>query len=238
MSLEIALGKLRIEVVYKPIKNLHLSVNPPDGRVRIAAPERLPLERIKLFAISKLDWIRRQRAKIQGQARDSEPGYVERESHFVWGKRYLLEIVETGGPPRIVLTHRAMKLHVRAEANTVRRNDIFEAWYRELVRAEASPCVQKWQGRLGTRMNRLFVQRMKTRWGSCNPVSRNIRLNTDLAKKPKECLEYLVVHELIHLIEPSHNERFIALMDRHLPTWRGSRALLNRLPLRQENWEY
>jgi predicted metal-dependent hydrolase len=238
MSLEIDLGKLRIEVVYKPIKNLHLSVNPPDGRVRITAPERLPLERIKLFAISKLDWIRRRRAKIQGQARDSEPGYVERESHFVWGKRYLLEIVEAGGPPRIELTHRAMKLHVRADANEARRNDIVESWYRELVRAEASLCLQKWEERLGTRMNRLFVQRMKTRWGSCNPVSRNIRLNTDLAKKPKECLEYLVVHELIHLIEPSHNERFIALMDRHLPTWRGSRALLNRLPLRQENWEY
>ena len=238
MSQEIDLGSLRIEVVYKPIKNVHLSVNPPDGRVRIAAPEHLPLERLKLFAVSRLDWIRRQRAKFQGQVRDGEPGYVERESHFVWGRRYLLEVVETDNPPRVELTHRAMKLYVRAETDPVRRNEVVESWYRELVRAEASPRVLVWQERLGTTANRLFVQRMKTRWGSCNPASRNIRLNTDLAKKPKECLEYLVVHELIHLVEPSHNERFISLMDRHLPTWRRSRALLNRLPLRHENWDY
>jgi len=238
MTQEIHLGNLRIEIVYKPIKNVHLSVNPPDGRVRIAAPERLSLERLKLFAISKLDWIRRQQVKIREQVRDSEPEYVERESHFVWGKRYLLEVVETQGSPRIELTYRAMKLYVRPQTSTARRNEIVEAWYRDLVRAEACPYVLIWQERLGTKMNRLFVQRMKTRWGSCNPASRNIRLNTDLAKKPKECLEYLVVHELIHLIEPSHNERFIALMDRHLPTWRRSRSLLNRLPLRHEIWEY
>lgn len=218
MTQEIHLGGLRIEVVYKPIKNVHLSVNPPDGRVRIAAPERLPPDRLRLFAISKLDWIRRQQAKIREQVRDSEPEYVERESHFVWSKRYLLEIVEAGGSPRIELAHRTMKLFVRAGTNTARRNEIVESWYRDLVRTQARPYVQKWQERLGTKMNHLFVQRMKTRWGSCNPGSRNIRLNTDLAKKPKECLEYLVVHELIHLIEPSHNERFVTLMDSHLPT--------------------
>ena len=238
MTQDIQLGNLRIEIVYKPIKNVHLSVNPPDGRVRIAAPDRMTLERLKLFAISKLDWIRRQQSKIQDQLRDGEPAYVERESHFVWGKRYLLEIVEVDIPPKIELTHRAIKLWIRTGTSTVRRHDIVESWYRELIRVEAGQLVQRWQERLGTSMNRLFVQRMKTRWGSCNPVSRNIRLNTDLAKKLKECLEYLVVHELIHLIEPSHNERFIALLDRHLPTWRRSRALLNQLPLRHEQWEY
>lgn len=232
------LGDITVDVILKDIKNVHLSVYPPTGRVRISAPRRMSLDTIRVFAISKLDWIRQQQAKLRAQERETPRDYVERESHYVWGKRYLLSIVESDAPPAVELQHSRMVLRVRPQTDQEKREAIVEEWYRERLKEAVPPLLDRWQPRLGVNVDRWFVQRMKTRWGSCNHKSRTIRLNTELAKKPPECLEYIVVHELVHLLEPTHNAHFIALMDRFLPKWQFHRDLLNSLPLRRETWGY
>jgi predicted metal-dependent hydrolase len=163
---------------------------------------------------------------------------VERESHFVWGKRYLLTVTESDEPPAVELKHSRMFLRVRPGTTEEKRQAIVEAWYRDQLRLRVPPLLERWQPRLGVQLERWFVQRMKTKWGSCNHRARTIRLNTELAKKPPECLEYIVVHELVHLLEPTHNARFIALMDRFMPRWQIHRQVLNQLPVRQERWSY
>jgi predicted metal-dependent hydrolase len=238
MQAAVQLRGLRIEVVRKDIKNVHLSVLPPAGRVRIAAPRHLSDDAIRAFAIGKLGWIRRQQTKLQVQERETPREYLDRETHYVWGRRCLLGVVERDTPPSVEWRQHRLLLSVRPGATPERRAAIVEAWYRAELRAAAVPLVAKWQRRIGVRTAGLFVQRMKTRWGGCNPVAGTIRLNTDLAKKPRECLEYILVHELAHLLEPTHNARFVALMDRHLPMWRSVRQTLNRLPVRHEEWAY
>jgi predicted metal-dependent hydrolase len=238
MGVAVQLGEIRIEVVRKDIKNVHLSVHPPAGRVRIAAPRHLSDDAIRAFAIGKLAWIRRQRAKLQEQERETPRDYLDRETHYVWGQRCLLRVVERNAPPAVEWRSQRLVLSARPGTAPARRADLLGAWYREQLRAEAEPLAAHWQQRLGVRMKALFVQRMRTRWGSCNPAARTIRLNTDLAKKPRECLEYILVHELAHLVEPTHNARFVAMMDRFLPGWGHRRELLNRLPLRHEDWTY
>jgi predicted metal-dependent hydrolase len=163
---------------------------------------------------------------------------VDRESHYVWGKRYLLTVCESDEPPSIELQHSRLLLRVRPRTNADKRQAIIEDWYRAQLKQAVPPLLARWQPRLGVRLERFFVQRMKTRWGSCNHTAGTIRLNTELAKKPAECLEYIVVHELVHLLEPTHNARFVALMDRFMPTWQFHRQVLNRLPVRQEKWSY
>lgn len=238
MESRIELGDLTIDVVRKNIKHVHLTVHPPLGRVRLAAPRHLSLDTLRVFALSKLGWIRQQQAKLKAQEREPPRDYVERESHYLWGKRYLLAVRESDEPPRVELAHRRILLSVRPGTGTGRRQEIVEAWYRERLREAVPPLLARWQPRLGVEAERWFVQRMKTRWGSCNHAARTIRLNTELAKKPPECLEYIVVHELVHLLEPTHNARFVAFMDRFLPTWQAHRDMLNRLPVRQETWSY
>lgn len=232
------LGDTRVQVEFKDIQNVHLSVHPPAGRVSISAPRRMQLETVRLFAISKLDWIRRQQQEIQAQEREPERAYVERESHFVWGRRCLLVITERDAAPRVVLRHNKLHLGLRPGTPADKRQAIVEAWYRDQVRLALPALLEKWQPLLGVTTTGFYVQRMRTRWGSCNPRARTIRLNTDLAKKPRECLEYIVVHELVHLLEPTHNTRFVALMDRHMPRWQDYRQALNRLPVRHEEWGY
>jgi predicted metal-dependent hydrolase len=232
------LGDERVEVTFKDIRNVHLSVHPPAGRVTISAPRRMKLETVRLFAISKLDWIRRQQRKIRAQERESEREYRERESHYVWGQRRLLTLVEREAPPSISLRHNKLILSVRPGTPRKKRGDIIQAWYREQLKEAVPTLLQKWEPIFGVKLKRFFVQKMKTRWGSCNPAAKSIRLNTDLARKPAECLEYIVVHELVHLLEPTHNARFVALMDRFMPQWKTCRELLNRLPLRHDDWEY
>lgn len=234
----IELGDITVDVVLKDIKNVHLSVYPPAGRVRISAPRRMSLDTIRVFAISKLDWIKQQQAKLREQERETPREYVERESHSVWGKRYLLTVDECDGPPSIELKHRRMLLRVRPGTDQEKKAALVEEWYREQLKKAVPPLLAKWEPLLGVKAERWFVQRMKTRWGSCNHEARTIRLNTELAKKPAECLEYIVVHELVHLLEPTHNARFIALMDRFMPNWPFHRDALNRLPVRQETWSY
>ena len=238
MVTKIRLGTFEADVVFKNIKNVHLSVHPPTGRVRIAAPTRMKLDTIRVFAISKLTWIKQQQRKILAQERETPREYLDRESHYVWGKRYLLAIVEHDGPPRITLKHSKMLLHARPGTDSERAHEIVDQWYRDQVKVAVPALVAKWEPLLGVKLSRFFVQRMRTRWGSCNPKAASIRLNTDLAKKPRECLEYIVVHEMVHLLEPTHNARFIALMDRFMPRWQHHRQTLNRLPLRHEEWAY
>lgn len=238
MSAQLRLGDLAIGVAFKDIKNVHLSVHPPAGRVSISAPQRMKLDTVRVFAISKLDWIRRQQRKIREQEREPEREYVDRESHYVWGRRYLLTVVERDEAPTVELGPSRLRLFIRPGTEKSKRAAILDAWYREQVKQAVPPLIEKWARRMNVSVARFFVQRMKTRWGGCNPPARSIRLNTDLARKPRECLEYVVVHELCHLLEPTHNARFVALMDRFLPRWQFRRDVLNRLPVRHEEWRY
>ena len=234
----IELGDMIIEVVRKKIKNVHLSVYPPNGKVRIAAPEHMNLDTIRVFTISKLSWIRQQQKKVREQDRETPREYVDRETHFVWGRRYLLNVTDSDKGYGVELTPSKMLLRVPLGADDERKREIIESWYRDQIRTALQPLLEKWEQIIGVRAGHIYVQKMKTRWGSCNPDSLSIRINTDLAKKPPECLEYILVHELTHLREPTHNERFVALMDGFYPHWRQIRDQLNKLPVRHESWKY
>lgn len=238
MVQQIKLGDIDAEVVLKDIKNVHLSVYPPAGHVRISAPARMSLDTIRVFAISKLPWIRQQQKKLREQERETLREYLDRESHFVWGRRCLLEVVVSEEPSGVLLRHRRMMLTVRPGTKRAERDAVLAQWYREEVKAHALELVAKWEPVLGVKVQAVFVQQMKTRWGSCNAGARTIRLNTELAKKPKDCLDYIVLHEMVHLLEPKHGERFVALMDRFMPRWQFVRQKLNRLPVRHADWIY
>lgn len=231
-------GDLHAEINRKAVKHLHLSVLPPAGKVRIAAPRHMPVDAIRLFVISKLSWIRAQQRKLQAQARDTPREYLNKESHYLWGKRYLLELHFADAAPLVSLTPRKLHLRVRPGSDRAHCEAVLDGWYRNQVREVVNALLTKWEPLLRVKVNRVFVQRMKTKWGGCVPHTGNIRLNSDLAKKPPECLEYIVVHELVHLLEPTHNAQFIALMDSYLPHWRQLRQRLNSLPIRQEEWGY
>ena len=238
MGSRLRLGGVVIDVMFKDIKNVHLSVHPPTGRIRISAPARMKLDTVRVFAISKLDWIKRQRNKFKNQERETLREYCERESHYAWGRRYLLKIMEQDAPPTIELQHSHMILKLRSRTRYEKKVAIVEEWYRDQIKAAAGPLIAKWEPELGVSLRHLFVQRMKTKWGSCNPEARSIRLNTELARKPRNCLEYIVVHELAHLFEPTHNDRFVILMDQVMPQWHEIRDVLNRAPLAHEEWTY
>jgi predicted metal-dependent hydrolase len=238
MGTQIAFGDITVDVVLKDIKNIHLSVYPPSGRVRIAAPFRISLDTIRVFAISRLGWIKQQQKKLQEQARETRREYVDRESHYLWGKRYLLKVSEGNAAPSVALQHSCMLLRVRPGADTQKKQAIVEAWYRWQLKQAVPPLIARWEPLLGVKVERFFVRRMKTKWGSCNHGARTIRLNTELAKKPRECLEYIVVHEMTHLLEPTHNARFMELMDQFLPQWQFYRDQLNQLPVSHADWAY
>lgn len=238
MVTKIELGGIDVEVVKKDIKNIHLSVYPPAGRVRISAPLRMNLDTIRVFAISKLGWIKQQQKKIREQERESPREYLDRESHYVWGKRYLLQVIETDQSAGVELKHSKMVLRVRPGASEEKKQAIVSEWYRGQLKKALPSLIAKWEPLIGVKVERFFVQKMKTKWGSCSRESRSIRLNTDLAKKPPGCLEYIVVHEMVHFLEPTHNKRFTALMEQFMPKWRFYREELNRLPVRHEKWDY
>lgn len=238
MVTQIVLGDFAVDVVQKDIKNIHLSVYPPTGKVRISAPLHIDLDTIRVFAITKLEWIKRQQQKLREQARETPREYLDRESHYVWGKRYLLKVIEKDAAPEIDLKHNKMLLQIRPGTGDGKKQEILEAWYREQLKEVVPLLIAKWEPLMDVKVERFFVQRMKTKWGSCSSGSNSIRLNTDLVKKPPECLEYIVVHEMTHLLEPTHNSRFIALMDQFMPKWRFYKEELNRLPVRHESWDY
>jgi predicted metal-dependent hydrolase len=238
MPERMTLGSLVIEVAKKDIKNVHLSVHPPEGKVRVAAPHHIRTETLRVYLVSRLGWIKEQQRKFRAQEREPEREFSNRESHYLWGKRYLLRVVEKNAAPAVETKPRAMILSVRPGSGKPVRQAVLEKWYREQIRAAAEPLLAKWGKILGVKPGKIYVQRMRTRWGSCNPATKGIRLNSELAKKPRECLEYIVVHELIHLLEPSHNDRFLSLMNLHLAHWRHYRRELNRAPLSHQTWEY
>jgi hypothetical protein len=238
MTEQIDVGGISVDVVFKNIKNVHLSVHPPTGRVRIAAPERMNLDALRVYAISKLDWIRKQQKMFQEQERETRREYIDRESHYVWGRRYLLKVDEAQRAPTVELRHNQMVLTARPGCGTEKKEAVVAAWYRDELRKATAPLIEKWEPTLGVKANRIIVRRMKTKWGSCNPHSRNIHLNSELAKKPRECLEYIVVHELMHLLEHTHNATFMSLMDKFMPQWRHYRDELNRFPLSHQDWDY
>jgi predicted metal-dependent hydrolase len=238
MPEQINLGGMKVDVEFKDIKNIHLSVNPPSGHVRISAPARMKLDTVRIYAISKLDWIRRQQKKLLEQERETPREFLDGESHYLWGKRYLLKMVEGDRPPLVEKKHSHLLLHVRPSASDNKKLDVMAAWYRQQLKAAVPLIIEKWAPVMDVSVEKIFVQQMKTKWGSCNPHTRTIRLNTELAKKPPECLEYIVVHELAHLLEPTHNARFVALMDRFMPHWLHRRDQLSQLPVRHEDWQH
>ena len=238
MTTQIELGDITVDVVLKDIKNIHLSVYPPAGRVKISAPLRMDIDTIRIFAISRLSWIKQQQKKFQEQERETPREYLDLESHYVWGKRYLLKVIEVDEAPSVELKHSKMILRVRPGTDDKKKQAIIDAWYREQLKKAVPPLIARWEPLMGVKVERFFVQRMKTKWGSCNHKAHNIRLNTELAKKPKEYLEYIIVHEMAHLLEPTHNSRFITLMDKFMSKWQFYRDKLNQLPVSHENWIY
>jgi predicted metal-dependent hydrolase len=238
MVTHVMLGDIAVDVRLKDIKNVHLSVHPPTGRVRISAPKRMSLETIRVFAISKLGWIKQQQNKLRCQERETPREYLDRESHYVWGKRHLLKVDEADTAPEVKLTHNKIVLRVRPGTNDETKKAIVAQWYREQIKAAVPELIAKWERMLGVKLERVFVRKMKTKWGSSNPRARSIRLNTELAKKPRDCLEYVVVHEMLHHVERHHNDRFTRLMDDYLPQWRHLREILNSAPLGHESWSY
>lgn len=236
MSERIILGDIAIQVTRKAVRNVHLSVHPPDGRVTLVAPSETRHEVARAYAIAKLQWIRDQQAKLVTQARETPRQFVERESHYLWGRRYLLSVEEREARPSVKLDHKRIVLTVRPGADQAKRAEVMHAWHRHLLHKAVPPLIDTWEGKLGVNVSGYFLQRMKTKWGSCNSRAAHIRLNTELVKKPKDLLEYIIVHEMLHLIEPTHSERFIEMLTEHYPTWRAARDELNELPLAAEDW--
>ncbi len=228
-----------VEIVRKDIKNLHLGVYPPKGRVRVAAPVRLNDEAVRLAVITRLSWIRRQQARFEQQDRQSEREMVRGESHYVQGRRYLLHLIENAGSSAVSLrNNRTLELRVRPGTSRRTRQAVLHRWYRQLLREQIPALIAKWEPVIGVKVREWGIKKMKTRWGTCNMSARRIWLNLELAKKPPSCLEYILVHEMVHLLERHHNERFRECMDRVMPQWRLYRAELNRTPLSHESWSY
>lgn len=236
MSETIQIGDVSILVSRKAVKNVHLSVHPPSGRVTLVLPGSTRLEIARAYAISKLGWIREQQLKLQNQAREAPRQFIERESHYLWGRRHLLTIAFRDAKPSIALDHRRITLTVRPGSDAQKRGEIMHEWHKSLLHQAVPLVIAKWEPKLGVRVEQYFLQRMKTKWGSCNHRAGHIRLNTQLVTKPKDLLEYVIVHEMVHLLEPTHSERFQTILGRHYPSWREARAELNDLPLAAELW--
>jgi len=236
MSETIHLGDIAIAMTRKDVKHVHLSVHPPLGRVSLVAPTGTRAEVARAYAITKLGWIREQQTKLRLQARETPRRFVERESHYLWGRRYLLSVVEEEAKPSVQLGHRRITLRVRPGSTQAKREEVIHDWHKSLLHALLPRLIEKWEKRLGVTVSGYFLQRMRTKWGGCNHRDGNIRLNTELVKKPRDLVEYVIVHELAHLVEPTHSERFTGLLDRHYPSWREARAELNALPLSAERW--
>jgi predicted metal-dependent hydrolase len=237
MTETIQFGEISIVVHRKDIKNVHLSVHPPDGHITLAAPLATRLEVARAYAISKLGWIREQRKKLARQARETPRRHITRESHYLWGRRHLLEVAERDEKPSIAADHKRISLTVRPGSSETKRAEVMHEWHKSLLHQAVPPLIRKWEKHLGVKVHGYFLQRMKTKWGGCNHRAGHIRLNTELVKKPKHLLEYVIVHEMAHLLEPTHSERFVAILDKHYPNWREARAELNDLPLAAETWK-
>jgi len=235
---QIRLGNITIDVEVKDIKNVHLSVFPPSGRVRIAAPLRMDMDTIRIYAISKLAWIKTQQHKFLTQIREAPREYLNKESHYFLGKRYLLKVIELDAPPLIKVKHNTIELYVRPNTDIRKRQVIMDEWYRLQLKQLAPPVIEKWKKTMGVSINEFAIKKMRTKWGTCNREAKRIWLNLELAKKPFHCIEYIIVHELAHIRERSHNDNFIAIMDNFLPEWKQLKNELNTLPISHSDWVY
>ena len=236
MSETIQLGELSIRVTKKDVKNVHLSVHPPDGRVTLVAPKTTRLEVARAYAISKLGWIRNQQEKLAKQERETPRQFTERESHYLWGRRHLMTIIHREAKASVTLDHKRTTLTVRPGSDAIKRAEVIHEWHKLLLHAVVPSLIRKWEPKLKVKVTGYFLQRMKTKWGSCNHKAGHIRLNTELVKKPKDLLEYVIVHEMVHFLEPTHSEQFMETLGKHYPTWREARNELNELPLGAESW--
>lgn len=231
----IELGDISISVSRKDVKNVHLSVHPPDGRVTLVAPASTRIDVARAYAITRIGWIRQQQKQLLSQAREAPREFVSRETHYLWGRRHLLRVTERDAKPEVRLDHRTIHLQVRPGTSRDGRAKIMHAWQLKLLHSAVPYYIQKWESRIGVEVRRYFLQRMTTKWGSCNFKAGTIRLNTELVKKPRDLLEYVIVHEMIHILEPNHSPRFFALLSEHCPSWPEARRDLNELPVPQLN---
>lgn len=235
----LSISGISVQVIRKDIKNLHLAVLPPEGKVRVAVPHHVTDERIRLAIISKLAWIRRQQADFNQQPRQSEREMTNGESHYIWGRQYRLEVIEQIGKHRLELKGKnKLRLYVQPGTTTDNRLLVLQNWYRDQLKEKSAQLIEYWAPIIKRKPKACGIKKMKTKWGSCNIEAKRIWLNLELAKKPPECLEYIVVHEMVHLLERHHNDKFRKHMDKFLPNWREHRNLLNRLPLASEDWQY
>ena len=234
----IKLDDINVEVIQKNIKHLHLRVYPPNGRVKVSAPKSMAVNTIRLFVNSKMDWIKKQQIKLRAQAREAPREYVDRESHYFNGKRYLLEVIEHNAPAKVRMNSQTIELFVRPQTPREKRRSLLNEWYRQQLKHAVPQIIEKYEKMMDVRVCEFGIKLMKTKWGTCNPKAKRIWLNLELAKKPSECLEYIVVHEMVHLLEPSHNARFVSYMDKFMPKWRFYKEELNRLSIRHEDWKY
>jgi predicted metal-dependent hydrolase len=233
------LGNICVDVMFKDIKNLHLSVNPPTGKVRISAPYRMSLETVRIFAITKLAWIKRHQTKFLKQEREAPREYVNRESHYFRGMRYLLNVNYHNAPPRVEIRNKArIDLYIREGSGLEHKKRAMTEWYRGQLKDRIPPLIEKWQRVMGVEVKDWRIKRMKTRWGTCSIKPRRIWINLELAKKPDHCLEYIIVHEMVHLLERKHSNKFIAYMNKFLPQWREYKQELNRFILNHAEWDY
>lgn len=230
---QIIINNIKIDVVSKDIKNIHLGVYPPTGRVRIAAPLKMNEDAIRLFAISKLSWIKKNRQKYEGQERISPREYKQRESHYFLGKRYLLRIIEKEARPQVTMKNKTyIDPYVRPGTPAEKRHEIITEWYRAELKKRIPAIIEKWEKVLKIKVNEWQVKQMKTKW------KKRIWLNLELAKKPEHCLEYIIVHEIIHFLERHHKDKFLYYMDTYLPNWRKFKTELNKLPASHADWNY
>lgn len=237
--LQLVIGGMPVEVRRRDIRNLHVGVYPPMGRIRVSAPLRLSAEAVRLAVVTRLAWIRRQQKSFRAQARQTQRDMVSGESHYFLGRRYRLRVQETVIRPGVRLRGVvSLELSVRPGSDVSARESVLARWYRERLRELLPPLLSKWEERVGRRAAEVRIKKMKTRWGSCNALARRIWLNLELAKKPPQCLEYILVHELVHLRVREHDERFRRLMDGLMPGWQRIRDELNQAPLAHEEWQY
>ena len=235
---QITVGGLRVDVVRKSIKNLHVGVYPPNGRVRVAAPIGVNDDAVRLAVVTRMGWIRRQKARFGEQSRQSERAYVTGESHYFFGQRYRLNLIDGARAGRVQLRNsRTLDLYVRSDSDQMVRKRVFLGWYRRELRDRIAPLMENRAEAFGIPVPEWGIKRMKTKWGSCNIEAQRIWLNLELAKKPLQCLEYVVIHELTHFLERNHSDRFIELMDQMMPQWRVVRDELNAEPLGHEDWD-
>ena len=236
---QIEISDFTIDVVRKNIKNMHLAVYPPTGRIRIAAPLNIDDDAVKLFAISKLAWIKRNQRNFKQQDRQSARSYIQRESHYFQGRRYLLRVTEHDAPPFVEIKSKTyIDLYIRPETTIAKRNEIMNEWYRTELKKQIPEIIKTWETKLGLEIDDWQIKLMKTKWGTCNIEKRKIWLNLELAKKPIYCLEYIIVHEMLHLLERHHNDKFLNYMNTYLPKWKQIKSELNKLPVSHADWNY